>query len=136
MGGTLGLGEDLVQLCGGVSMERGGKREISMERGGKTSRWDCIGTDGWGGCRHGQKLDVGSFLGSFPLRGEQGVDVGEGGTMVMGRMRDGSAMRWRSVTEWGFGGRDWVGGQERERTVLDEKIELRNTGIEFAHLPL
>ena len=85
----MGLGEELVQLCGGVSMERGGEREVSMERGGKTSRWDCIGTDGWGGCRHGQKLDVGSFLGSFPLRGEQGVDVGEGGTMVMGRIRDG-----------------------------------------------
>ena len=89
MGGTLGLGEDLVQLCGGVSMERGGKREISMERGGKTSRWDCNGTDGWGGCRHGRKLDVGSFLGSFPSHsgGKKGVDVGEGGTMVMGRAR-------------------------------------------------
>ena len=45
-------------------------------------------------------------------------------------------MRWRSVTEWGVGGRDWVGGQERERTVLDEKMELRITGIEFAYLPL
>ena len=45
-------------------------------------------------------------------------------------------MRWRSVTEWGVGGRDWVGGQERERTVLDEKMELQNTGIEFAYLSL
>ena len=65
----------------------------------------------------------------FPLRGEtgggyrRGWDVGDG---------KGSAMRWRSVTELGVGGRDWVGGQERERTVLDDKLELRITGIEFA----
>ena len=129
VGGTLGLGEDLVQLCGGVSMERGGKREISMERGGKTSRWDCNGTDGWGDCRHGRKLDVGSFLGSFPLRGEAGGGCRRGWDDGDGK---GSAMRWRSVTEWGVGGRDWVGGQERERTVLDDKLELRITGIEFA----
>ena len=45
-------------------------------------------------------------------------------------------MRWRSVTELGVGGRDWVGGQERERIVLDEKMELRITGIEFTYLPL
>ena len=63
----------------------------------------------------------------FPLRGEteggyrRGWDVGDG---------KGSAMRWRSVTEWG------VGGQERERIVLDEKMELRITGIDFAYFSL
>ena len=45
-------------------------------------------------------------------------------------------MRWRSVTELGVGGRDWVGGQEREKTVLDEKMELWITGIEFSYSPL
>ena len=36
----------------------------------------------------------------------------------------------------GVGGRDWVGGQEREKTVLDEKMELWITGIEFSYSPL
>ena len=104
-----------------------------MERGARhlggsaTAQIDGGTADTGGNWMLGRSWDL------FPLRGEagggcrRGWDVGDG---------KGSAMRWRSVTEWGVGGQDWVGGQERERTVLDEKMELRNTGIEFSYLPL
>ena len=98
----------------------GGARHLG---GSATAQMDGGTADTGGNWMLGRYWDL------FPLRGEAGGGCRRGWDDGDGK---GSAMRWRSVTEWGVGGRDWVGGQERERTVLDDKLELRITGIEFA----
>ena len=75
-------------LRGGLHGEGGQERDLRGTGGQDISvglqrhRW-------MGGLQTRAETGCWVVLGIFPLRGEQRVDVGEGGTMVMGRIRDG-----------------------------------------------